>query len=124
MVGTYPPECRYIVNAGTVISMPCLRGENVGVIPGSLLASGPLRPRETGVLVSVGPSIAEPVRPLALIARGDDVQWLCGRYAQLHTELSPLTAWCHLLSPEDFFKSGRRCHICQRLAVPRPLGAG
>jgi hypothetical protein len=39
------------------------------------------------------------VRPLALVVNEDDIQRLCGRYAQLHNDLSPLTAWCHLLTP-------------------------
>jgi hypothetical protein len=39
------------------------------------------------------------IRPLILIANDDDVRRLCGRYAQLRSDLSPLTAWCHLLTP-------------------------
>ncbi len=38
-------------------------------------------------------------RPLLLISHEEDIRWLCGRYAQLHSDLSPLTAWCHLLTP-------------------------
>jgi hypothetical protein len=42
------------------------------------------------------------VHPLALIAREEDFKRLCGRFAQLRSDLSPLTAWCHLLSFEQF----------------------
>ena len=39
------------------------------------------------------------IRPLVIVANDEDVRRLCGRYAQLHSDLSPLTAWCHLISP-------------------------
>jgi hypothetical protein len=42
------------------------------------------------------------IRPLVLIVNEDDTRRLCGRYAQLHGDLSPLTAWCHLLTPRFF----------------------
>jgi hypothetical protein len=42
------------------------------------------------------------VRPLVLIINEDDIRRLCGRYAQLHSDLSPLTAWCHVLTPRFF----------------------
>ncbi len=38
-------------------------------------------------------------RPLVLIVNEDDIRRLCGRYAQLHGDLSPLSAWCHLITP-------------------------
>ena len=41
----------------------------------------------------------DPIRPLVLIVNEGDIRRLCGRYAQLHSDLSPLTAWCHLLTP-------------------------
>ncbi len=40
-----------------------------------------------------------PSRPLVLISREEDLPRLCLRYAHLHSDLSPLTAWCHLLTP-------------------------
>jgi len=40
-----------------------------------------------------------PIRPMVLVVNEDDVRRLCGRYAQLHGDLSPLTSWCHLLTP-------------------------
>lgn len=61
--------------------------------------SHPLRSGQTGVLWSVPQGDDTRARPHALICRDDDVRRLCGRYAQLHSELSPLSAWCHLLTP-------------------------
>lgn len=40
--------------------------------------------------------------PLAIVCHEDEIRRLCGRYAQLHSDLSPLTAWCHLISPGLF----------------------
>lgn len=42
--------------------------------------------------------------PLVIVCHEDEVRRLCGRYAQLHSDLSPLTAWCHLIAP-SFFES-------------------
>lgn len=42
------------------------------------------------------------IRPLALVVNEDDIRRLCGRYAQLHSDLSPLTAWCRLVTPDYF----------------------
>jgi hypothetical protein len=42
------------------------------------------------------------VQPVVLICREEDQRRLCGRFAQLRGDLSPLTAWCHLIKPEYF----------------------
>ncbi len=42
------------------------------------------------------------IRPLALVVNQEDIRRLCGRYAQLHSDLSPLTAWCHVVTPDYF----------------------
>lgn len=60
------------------------------------------RPGSTGVVWVEGDSPDEPTRPLVLISNEDDILRLCGRYAQLRSDLSPLTAWCHLLTPQFF----------------------
>ena len=58
------------------------------------------RPRPGSVGVVWHPDDPDqPIRPLVLIVHEDDIRRLCGRYAQLHSDLSPLTAWCHLLTP-------------------------
>ena len=78
-----------------------LRGEGVAELsPGDFLASGSLEPGKAGVLVASGRSSDEPSRPLAVVCQDEDVQWLCGRYAHVRSDFSPLTAWCHLLGPE------------------------
>jgi hypothetical protein len=56
----------------------------------------------TGVISRSGPDLDAPLQPIALICREEDIRRLCGRYAQLHGDLSPLTAWCHLLTPRFF----------------------
>ena len=61
------------------------------------LTSESLRAGETGVLVALGKTSGEPPRPLALVCHDHDVRRLCGRYAHVRTDFSPLTAWCHLL---------------------------
>lgn len=44
----------------------------------------------------------DPLQPMALIVHEKDFRRLCGRVAQLRGDLSPLTAWCHLLTPALF----------------------
>lgn len=63
-----------------------------------------------GVFWKRGNSLDDPVQPLALVAGEEDVRRLCGRFAQLRSDLSPLSAWCHLLQPESFYslESNRR----------------
>lgn len=60
-----------------------------------------LKAGETGVVWAEDP-IGRIARPLALIAYENDVRRLCGRYSQLRSDLSPLTSWCHLLTPKFF----------------------
>ena len=63
--------------------------------------SKPTRPRPGSVTVIWKESDTgdSSIRPLVIVANDEDVRRLCGRYAQLHSDLSPLTAWCHLISP-------------------------
>ncbi len=56
----------------------------------------------TGVLWRKPRHLAEPVQALILVAREEDQRRLCGRFAQLRSDLSPLTSWCHLLTPRRF----------------------
>jgi hypothetical protein len=66
--------------------------------------SAPLRlpTGSTGVLWSKPLSSSDPIQPLVLISREADQRRLFGRFAQLRSDLSPLTAWCHLLAPQRF----------------------
>lgn len=41
-------------------------------------------------------------RPVALVTREDTAQRLFGRYANLRSDLSPLSAWCHVLEWDIF----------------------
>ncbi len=56
----------------------------------------------TGVLSKRESDSNAPIRPVALVVREDEIRRLCGRFAQLRSDLSPLTAWCHLLTPQRF----------------------
>jgi hypothetical protein len=56
----------------------------------------------TGVVWREPSKREEPVHPLVLVCREEDQRRLCGRFAQLRSDLSPLTVWCHLLTPERF----------------------
>ena len=99
MVSTLHLDYRYLTATDSELDA-LLLGEAVDTRLGAdFLAPEPLRVGETGVLVAVRTNSDEPRRPLALVARDEDVRRLCGRYAQLRADLSPLTAWCHLLTP-------------------------
>lgn len=99
MVNALPLGYRYVHASDRELDA-LLRGEHVNREVGTtFVGAAPLHVGETGVLVERGVSSAAPVRPVALVAHERDIQRLCGRYAQLRTDLSPLTAWCHLLTP-------------------------
>lgn len=59
----------------------------------------PPDPGSFGVVFRGGAVDNELAWPCVLISNEQDVRRLCGRYAQLRGDLSPLTAWCHLMSP-------------------------
>ena len=42
------------------------------------------------------------IQPVVLVCREEEQRRLCGRFAQMRSDVSPLTAWCHLLKPEHF----------------------
>src|SRR5947209_17087163 len=44
------------------------------------------------------------VQPVALVIREDQLRRLFGRFAQLRSDLSPLSAWCHVLTPDRFYQ--------------------
>lgn len=41
-------------------------------------------------------------KPLALIVPQDDQRRLFGRFSNLKTDISPLSAWCHFFAPDRF----------------------
>ena len=100
MVGTQLPVARYVKVTNRELDA-LLRGDSVSeVVDEDFRQSVSLRSEETGVFLFPGSHANVPARPLALVVQEQDVRRLCGRYAQLRTDLSPLTAWCHLLVPE------------------------
>jgi hypothetical protein len=42
------------------------------------------------------------LQPIALVAREEEYRRLFGRLAQIKNDFSPLTSWCHLLTPKQF----------------------
>jgi hypothetical protein len=68
-----------------------------------------LPPGSTGVVWKKGSYPGDPIQPIILVAHEEDLRRLCGRFAQLRSDLSPLTAWCHLFTPKRFemLKSAR-----------------
>lgn len=42
------------------------------------------------------------LQPLLLVAREDEFRRLFGRLSQVRSDLSPLTTWCHLMTPNRF----------------------
>src|SRR5215469_7629471 len=78
------------------------REAGIGMLWSKWPAPLPLQTGSTGVLWRRGNRADDPVQPLALVSRQEDIRRLCGRYAQLRSDLSPLTAWCHLITAELF----------------------
>jgi hypothetical protein len=56
----------------------------------------------TGVIWREADRPNDPIQPVLLVSREEENRRLCGRFAQLRSDLSPLTVWCHLLTPERF----------------------
>ena len=98
MVNTLHTDFQFIT-AGDSDLDKLLQGKKVtGLVRADLCTSDSPFPGETGVLVAFGKTPEEPLRPLALVCHDHDIRRLCGRYAHIRTDFSPLTAWCHLLS--------------------------
>ena len=75
-----------------------LRGEEInGLVHNDIHRASSLPVGQVGVMVELGRAGKKRSRPLALLCHDEDVQWLCGRYAHVRAEFSPLSAWCHLL---------------------------
>lgn len=56
----------------------------------------------TGVLWRQERSRSRSAKPVAFVAHDSDRQRLFGRFSQLRSDLSPLSAWCHVLTPQRF----------------------
>ena len=95
-------EYRYIT-ADDVELDASLRGERVdGAVVEDWFRPGLLMAGRTGVLAAVGTKANGPLRPLALVVHEEEIRRLCGRYATLRSDLSPLSTWCHLMTPATF----------------------
>lgn len=100
MVMTSQEEFRYFTVHDGDLDM-LLRNEGVvGARQSDFIAPTLLAAGETGVLAAVNGRAKHNAQPLALICHDEDLQRLYGRYAHVRAELSPLSAWCHVLSPE------------------------
>ena len=56
----------------------------------------------TGVLWKGDAGRTNLVKPVAFVVHDADRQRLYGRFSQLRSDLSPLTTWCHVLTPQRF----------------------
>ena len=94
------PEIRYITADEREMDL-LLAGELAGAISLNVdrcIGPRPLSQGQTGVIV-IEEGLDRVVRPVALIAQDENLRRLFGRYAQLRTDLSPITSWCHVLTP-------------------------
>jgi hypothetical protein len=55
-----------------------------------------------GVVYTKRPELAGVIQPVVLIVNDNDVRRLYARFATLRTDFSPLSSWCHVLSPDRF----------------------
>lgn len=78
------------LNAGTAVSWPGRRS-TIKIPSGRI-----------GVLWTAMAAGSGLVRPIALVIHDADRQRLYGRFSQLRNDLSPVTTWCHVLTPQRF----------------------
>jgi hypothetical protein len=53
----------------------------------------------TGVIWKEARHPGDVIRPMVLIFQSADHRRLFGRFSQLHSDLSPLSTWCHIIAP-------------------------
>jgi hypothetical protein len=68
--------------------------------PLTLHAPTHLHAGEVGVVWQEGRKWDDVVQPLLLIVREEDQRRLFSRFAQLRSDLSPLSPWCHIVTPK------------------------
>ena len=61
-----------------------------------------IKPGYTGVLWRENSAKAGVIKPVALVVHDADQQRLFGRFSQVRGDLSPLSTWCHVLTPQQF----------------------
>ncbi|MYE24260.1 MAG: hypothetical protein F4Y01_09990 [Gammaproteobacteria bacterium] len=100
MVNSAQHQYRYYTTTRDKEVDDLLRGDAFDDLPYvSYPPRNSLGPRKTGVLVTVPEAPSAQARPLALVCREELCQRLCARYAIARPDFSPLTTWCHLLTP-------------------------
>ena len=79
-------------------------GHEAGITQPSSVTYKPTRlaPGAFGVVYKHGHGPSDAVQPLVLVSRKEDLKRLFGRFAHLRDDYSPVTAWCHILTPEQF----------------------
>ena len=100
MVKTLHKDYRYIIARDSELD-ELLQGVKHTQLPHAVSpASDSLHAGEFGILFALEKTSLQPLRrPLVLVCRDEDIRRLCGRYAHVRTDFSPLTSWCHLFSP-------------------------
>lgn len=63
---------------------------------------GRIKPGYTGVLWRKNSATAGVIKPVAFVVHDADRQRLFGRFSQVRGDLSPLSTWCHVLTPQYF----------------------
>lgn len=101
MVRTPEPEYQYsLASEGEIDELLAGRPVSNSIAIGDNFRLPTPKPGDAGVVWSQGDEFSPNVaRPLALVVRDEDIRRLCGRYAQLRGDLSPISTWCHLLTP-------------------------
>ena len=75
-----PYRCPPVLRCSSPVTEPLLRGEDIGESRADdFLGPVPARVGETGILLAGGCNADGPLRPLALVARDQDIRRLCGR---------------------------------------------
>lgn len=62
-----------------------------------------------GVVWRERPGRLPSVRPVMIVVSEMDQRRLFGRFAQVRSDLSPLSAWCHIVTPEQFERIHSSC---------------
>lgn len=55
--------------------------------------------RSKGVICRDNQDGHEPLRPFAIVLQPEEFRRFFGRYSQLRSDLSPISAWCHVITP-------------------------
>jgi hypothetical protein len=80
-----------------------LEGHRVGLSLPWPSSQAHLRSSSSAVVLCRDDSTGEePLRPIVLVLRPEELQRFFGRYSQLRGDLSPISTWCHVVAPRAF----------------------